>query len=404
LTEESVRSKRGYDPPKLSSLQTYQDVKALCAQRKAELAIAAAEVLLKVPLHHRKGEQQAIVQLLTVLLRSSSELTLRDCEHLVELYDGAATGAEHLFPLGLLIGQVKQLAERDGLGQALRTRLAALMSRIGSHYPHYPREAATVAELLARAASDGAGIVLDPADPFGAIVNATLAAMPVHVRRHYAALVGHWRTASGSKPSARFLKTVSALVGSIGAGELLSCCSGWLQQVRKIEVRTTTHTTTTYNGQPYSWTTSEYLNPNSYDAYPQVAHEPDPENAGGPARPLGPRAPQRALVGVARLRTALSAAWTHGLKIAKVASIQDKFLVVKGSLRTYKIHIGSGNILMEPNDQYLCIVPDRKAPADADRLFLPFEGDNTLSIVLSKAFLLAEDDKIADPTITRQIR
>jgi hypothetical protein len=91
------------------------------------------------------------------------------------------------------------------------------------------------------------------------------------------------------------------------------------------------------------------------------------------------------------------------LKIAKVASIQDKFLVVRGKLRTYKIHIGSGNILMEPNDQYLCIVPDRKAPADADRLFLPFEGDNMLSIVLSKAFLLAEDDKIADPTITRQI-
>jgi hypothetical protein len=91
------------------------------------------------------------------------------------------------------------------------------------------------------------------------------------------------------------------------------------------------------------------------------------------------------------------------LKIAKVASIQDKFLVVKGSLRTYKIHIGSGNILMEPNDQYLCIVPDRKAPADTDRLFLPFEGDNTLSIVLSKAFLLAEDDKITDPTILRQI-
>jgi hypothetical protein len=28
--------------------------------------------------------------------------------------------------------------------------------------------------------------------------------------------------------------------------------------------------------------------------------------------------------------------------------------VVKGELRTYRIHLGSGNILMEPNDQYLC--------------------------------------------------
>src|SRR6185503_16324760 len=44
------------------------------------------------------------------------------------------------------------------------------------------------------------------------------------------------------------------------------------------------------------------------------------------------------------------------LKIAGKCSFDEKFLVVKGSLRTYKIHLGSGNILMEPNDQYLCIV------------------------------------------------
>jgi hypothetical protein len=38
-----------------------------------------------------------------------------------------------------------------------------------------------------------------------------------------------------------------------------------------------------------------------------------------------------------------------------------------------------------------------------DKVFLPFEGDRTLSIILSKAFLLAEDAKITDPTIVRQI-
>lgn len=34
---------------------------------------------------------------------------------------------------------------------------------------------------------------------------------------------------------------------------------------------------------------------------------------------------------------------------------------------------------------------------------LPFEGDNALAIILSKAFLLAADTKITDPTITRQV-
>jgi len=91
------------------------------------------------------------------------------------------------------------------------------------------------------------------------------------------------------------------------------------------------------------------------------------------------------------------------LKISKVSEIRDKFLVVKGKLRTYKIHIGSTNILMEPNDQYLCIVPDRSVKTHTENLFVPFEGDNGLSIVLSKAFLLAEDDKITDSTITSQI-
>jgi hypothetical protein len=94
------------------------------------------------------------------------------------------------------------------------------------------------------------------------------------------------------------------------------------------------------------------------------------------------------------------------LKIAARAQLTDKFLVVRGDLRTYKIHLGSGNILMEPNDQYLCIVPARGAAAGegmAGKVFLPFEGDNTLAVILSKAFLLAEDWNIKDSTILSQI-
>lgn len=91
------------------------------------------------------------------------------------------------------------------------------------------------------------------------------------------------------------------------------------------------------------------------------------------------------------------------LKIARQCEITEKFLVVKGSLRTYKIHIGSGNILMEPNDQYLCIVADRKAEDLGSKVFLPFEGDAVLSIVISKALLLADDTNIKDPTIISQI-
>lgn len=92
------------------------------------------------------------------------------------------------------------------------------------------------------------------------------------------------------------------------------------------------------------------------------------------------------------------------LKIKDRCRLDGKFLRVRGELRSYKIHLGSGNILMEPNDQYLCIVPERSGgKGDAESLYLPFEGDRTLALILSKAFLLAADHQIKDPAITRQL-
>lgn len=88
-------------------------------------------------------------------------------------------------------------------------------------------------------------------------------------------------------------------------------------------------------------------------------------------------------------------------KIADRCTLTDRYLVVRGELRTYKIHLGSANILMEPDDAYLCIVPSRrKAPGD---IFLPFEEDR-LGLILSKAFLLAEDTRITDESILLQLR
>lgn len=58
---------------------------------------------------------------------------------------------------------------------------------------------------------------------------------------------------------------------------------------------------------------------------------------------------------------------------------------------------------MEPNDQYLCIVPSNSAKGPS-QVFLPFEGDRMMAVILSKALMLADDTKIADPTIVMQIR
>lgn len=91
------------------------------------------------------------------------------------------------------------------------------------------------------------------------------------------------------------------------------------------------------------------------------------------------------------------------LRIASRCRFDGRFLVVQGDLRTYKIHLGSGNILMEPNDQYLCIVAARGLNSTSEKVFLPFEGDTMLSLILSKAVMLAEDSKIKDASIMSQI-
>lgn len=91
------------------------------------------------------------------------------------------------------------------------------------------------------------------------------------------------------------------------------------------------------------------------------------------------------------------------LKIASRCNIDGRYLVVRGDIRTYRIHIGSGNIQMEPNGQYLCIVQGNEARSGAPRVLLPFEGDAMLSLILSKAVLLAADTKIKDRSIISQI-
>lgn len=110
------------------------------------------------------------------------------------------------------------------------------------------------------------------------------------------------------------------------------------------------------------------------------------------------------LSGSARTRREVLERLVPRLAIGDRCELEGRFLRVRGELRTYRIHLGSGNILMEPNDEYLCIVPTQAAETGAGQVFLPFEGDRVLAIILSKALMLAKDTEITAPTITRQIR
>lgn len=88
------------------------------------------------------------------------------------------------------------------------------------------------------------------------------------------------------------------------------------------------------------------------------------------------------------------------MAVADQVELGDRYVRIRGSLATYRVHIGSSNVLIEPDDRYLCIVPKSRT---AKLPMLPFDGDTMLSLILSKVMLLAADHKIKDAAILDQI-
>ncbi|MDR2441854.1 MAG: hypothetical protein LBE12_21070, partial [Planctomycetaceae bacterium] len=75
---------------------------------------------------------------------------------------------------------------------------------------------------------------------------------------------------------------------------------------------------------------------------------------------------------------------------------------VKGTLGDYTIHLGSGEVQMTAGGS-LTILPVHSQ--HRGRLFLPFiDDDPKTAEIISKTLLLAEDNKIKDPTILDAIR
>ncbi|WP_323153876.1 DUF4132 domain-containing protein [Pseudomonas alvandae] len=90
----------------------------------------------------------------------------------------------------------------------------------------------------------------------------------------------------------------------------------------------------------------------------------------------------------------------QGLGLQNV-KCEGHFLHVTGQRASYRIHLGSAAIHIEPGN-YLCIVP---VVASAEAFYLPFaDTDRKMAEVLSKMFLLLDDMDITDSQILEQIQ
>ncbi|RKT83194.1 protein of unknown function [Saccharopolyspora antimicrobica] len=101
-------------------------------------------------------------------------------------------------------------------------------------------------------------------------------------------------------------------------------------------------------------------------------------------------------------RAQLLAALIADLGLDRV-TVEGRVAVVRGTRATYRVHLTSGSIHVQPGG-HLCVVPASFGATAHRRLFLPFsDEDRMTSVVLSKVLLLAEDEKISDPSILSQL-
>jgi hypothetical protein len=68
------------------------------------------------------------------------------------------------------------------------------------------------------------------------------------------------------------------------------------------------------------------------------------------------------------------------------ARVEDRWLVIDDDIR---IHLGTGQARDRHGEAPQAIHPDADARERAAAVFLPFEGDGTLTTILAKAFQLA---------------
>ena len=101
------------------------------------------------------------------------------------------------------------------------------------------------------------------------------------------------------------------------------------------------------------------------------------------------------------MRAALVKETCDLLKLKDVR-IKDNFVLIKGELGEYSVHLGSAVTRKMPGETLFIVAVQSQ---HRGRLFLPFaDNDPRTAEVMSKVLLLARDNEIKDPSILEQIR
>jgi hypothetical protein len=101
------------------------------------------------------------------------------------------------------------------------------------------------------------------------------------------------------------------------------------------------------------------------------------------------------------MRSALIRETVSLFKISNVR-LAGQHAFIQGKMGAYNVHVGSGTVHRQPGNS-ICIIPVHSQ--HRGRIFLPFaDNDPKTAEIVSKVILLAQDEKLQDPTILEQLR
>ena len=99
------------------------------------------------------------------------------------------------------------------------------------------------------------------------------------------------------------------------------------------------------------------------------------------------------------MRAALARESARLFRLTNV-EVKERFIIIKGKHGSYSLHLGSG--MVSKDGLQLSIIPVHSQ--HRGKLFLPFVDEDPKSAeIISKMRLLAEDDRIKDPTVLAQL-
>ena len=135
---------------------------------------------------------------------------------------------------------------------------------------------------------------------------------------------------------------------------------------------------------------------------PGAEAEPPPPERIGAHWPFDEDLSGSALSRLGEARRELLAWLLPRLAIGAQCRLEDNWLKVRGKWQDYAIYCGNASVRVVESNRHVCIVP-RRDDEDGPMLGLPVVGDDVLSLILSKATLLADEPGIRDEAILRQL-